>query len=92
MSYRYSNERPYVFTEEGQFNFLKVRDFAKDILAKAGAVRADKLLAVPRSGSSWQSMALIDHLVEIGELRELLDDRDNRAWQHRVFENGKEQA
>jgi len=39
MSYNYATEKPKIFTEKGQREFLKVRDHVKYLLNKAGAFR-----------------------------------------------------
>lgn len=83
MAYSYATERSCVFTEDGQVMFLKVRDRAKELLAQAGAVRCDKLIAAAGSGSSWNMLACVDRLVELGELREV--SQSNCAGQHRIF-------
>lgn len=82
MSYSYEAEKAALFTDEGQRNFLKVRDFCQRMLKEAGAVRADKAMNQWGSGSSWTMLAAMDRLVEIGELREITSN----SWgQHRVF-------
>ncbi len=87
MSYNYAIERPFVLTDEGQRVLLKMRDLAFELCGKAGAVRADKLMVF--SGNSWQIMACIDRLVEVGDLREI--QFNNGAWQRKVFTLGREQ-
>lgn len=82
MSYNYETEKAALFTDEGQRQFLKVRDFCKRMLKEAGAVRADKAMQAWGSGSSWTMLAALDRLVELGELREITTN----VWgQHRVF-------
>lgn len=88
MSYDYQKERPYVFTEAGQVDFLKVRDHAAKLLEQAGAVSCGKLINHV-SGDSWKALACVDRLVELGELREVT--RSNDVWaQHRVFVKGRQ--
>lgn len=87
MSYCYEAEKDALFTEEGQRNFLKVRDFCHRMLREAGAVRADKAMHHWGSGSSWTMLAALDRLVELGELREV---STNTLGQHRVFVDAKE--
>ncbi len=79
MTYDYKEERPYVLTDEGQRRLIQTLDFAKRQLAIGGAVRADKLMI--HSGDLWKTMALVDRLVEIGELVEV----SGGIWKHRVF-------
>lgn len=84
MSYDYETEKAFVFTDEGQRHFLKVRDKAHELLKLAGAVSADTLLF--GTGNSWSLMACVDRLVELGELVEI---KTNGAWQHRIFKAGR---
>ena len=87
MSYDYKTQRPFVFTEKGQVTFLKVRDLAKDLIKKAGAVRSDKLLDAD-SGINWDLLACVDRLVELGELLEIPNPHSS-AGQHRIFTSFK---
>ena len=85
MAYDYSRERAGIFTEDGQTMFLKIRDKSKELLALAGACTSGKLMCT--SGDSWQMLACIDRLVELGELREITSG--SVAGQNRVFVVGK---
>lgn len=80
--YDYQKEKKAIFTEEGQVQFLGVRDDVRDMLNGSGAVRMLEIIhhAV---GDSWFIMACVDRLVELGELHEVL--QDNIPAQHRVF-------
>jgi len=80
--YIYENEKPKIFTEEGQRDFLKVRDRAHKLLTEAGAF---EMFAVLKDvgGDSWLQMAYVDRLVELGEIREITGD--DIAGQNRVF-------
>jgi hypothetical protein len=71
--YEYEKEKPKLFTDEGQRDFLKVRDNVQKLLALAGAVRFDKAVSVI-SGDGWFMLACVDRLVELGELRAITDD------------------
>lgn len=82
MSYSYTSERPYLFTEAGQVDFLRVRDKAQELLKVAGAVMSGNLLI--NTGDVWKNLACIDRLVELGELVEVTD-RMQVAGQHRIF-------
>lgn len=83
MSYHYTAERPKVFTEDGQVMFLKVRDKAKDLLAKSGAASCEKLIG-GLTGESWTMLACVDRLVELKELVEI-PNPISAAGQHRIF-------
>lgn len=67
MAYDYSTQRANVFTERGQEMFLTIRDKARELLDKSGAVTSGKLMCC--SGDTWDMLACIDRLVELGELR-----------------------
>lgn len=80
--YKYSEQRPRIFTEDGQVDFLKVRDNVNRLLDVAGAVSMERAISVI-SGDSWEQMSNVDRMVELGEIREL--PRAKIAGQHRVF-------
>lgn len=83
MSYDYATQRPYVFTEDGQGTFLKIRDTAHRLLAVSGAVMCTKLIDAS-SGDSWNLLACVDRLVELKELVEVPNPLSG-AGQHRLF-------
>ncbi len=78
--YSYEKQKPSLFTESGQVIFLRVRDTAKRLLKQSGAFTMGHALG---HGDSWQNMACVDRLVELGEIREI--PRGNCADQDRVF-------
>lgn len=80
MSYQYEKEKTKLFAEENQEGFLKTRDRVKELLATAGAFRFQEAMM---AGGSWQQIARIDRLVELGEIREITGS--GVAGQHRVF-------
>jgi hypothetical protein len=80
--YSYQKERPWVFTDEGQRELLKVRDKTFGLLKLAGAIRCQEMLQ-GLTGSSWQHLALVDRLVELGDLREVTDK--DTPGQYRIF-------
>jgi hypothetical protein len=84
--YTYETEKPRVFTESGQVVFLRIRDDAHRLLKTAGAFRMQEVLG---AGDSWQNMACVDRLVELGEIREI-DPEMKRPGQHRVFVAARE--
>jgi hypothetical protein len=77
VSYSYEKERPGLFTESGQVRFMKIRDRAQLLLKEAGAFRMQELGA-----QSWEDMACVDRMVELGEIVEL---KRNCFAQYRVF-------
>jgi len=64
--------------------FLKVRDTVKHLLKEAGAVRMEEAISGV-TGDSWQMLACVDRLVELGEIMELRYPSGEPAGQHRVF-------
>ena len=87
MSYSYQAERPWLFTEEGQVCLLKTRDNAFRLLEQAGAFEIFKALKDVGYGDTFKAMALVDRLVELGDLREITGPN---VWgQHRVFVSGR---
>ena len=70
MAYDYRIQRPNVFKEDNQKMFLQIRDNAKCLIGQSGAVTSGKLMK-GCTGDSWDMMACIDRLVEIGELVEI---------------------
>jgi hypothetical protein len=82
MSYDYQTERPKLFTEEGQVQFLRVRDTANRLLKTAGAVRMDCLIE-GLSGDVWGMLACADRLVELKEMVEV--SPPDCAGQYRIF-------
>lgn len=80
--YNYEEIRPQLFTDEGQRKLLKVRDNVANLLKQAGAVRMQEALAGV-GGDSWEQLACVDRLVELGEIREVTTD--NPPGQYRVF-------
>lgn len=82
MSYNYQEQRKNIFTEDGQVLFLKIRDRMDQLLKVAGAVRLRDLLT-DVTGDSWDMLACVDRLVELGEICEITGR--NVAAQDRVF-------
>lgn len=83
MTYRYETEREGLFNDSGQRTFLKIRDRAQHLLKTAGAARVEEIIS-GCTGDTWQMLACVDRLVELGELREITNAA-SVAGQHRVF-------
>jgi hypothetical protein len=79
--YVYEDEKPAIFTESGQVMFLSIRDRIKQNLKVSGSIRMAEAMS-GQTGSTWQMMACVDRLVELGEIREITK---NVAGQDRVF-------
>lgn len=80
--YSYENERPKLFTDDGQRMFLQIRDNVHDLLETAGAFRCCSAF-FRITGDTWLMFAAIDRLVELREIREIT--HDGVAAQNRVF-------
>lgn len=65
--YEYEKEKQRIFTDEGQRHFLKIRDKVDGLLEVAGAFKPRKAII---AGDSYLSMACVDRLVELDEVRE----------------------
>lgn len=82
MAYIYEEEKSKIFTEEGQVEFLKVRDRVEQLIQDSGAFMMTKAHK-DITGEAWTMMAYVDRLVELGEIVELTDS--SCFGQHRVF-------
>jgi hypothetical protein len=79
MGYDYQAERPYIFTDEGQRQFLAVRDRANELATSAGAFAVHKALEAG-SGDSWKTLACMDRLIELGEFRYVDKSYATQYW------------
>jgi len=87
MSYDYETQKPKLLTPEGQKMLFAIRAKAASLIEQSGAVILDK--AVSGIGvDSWDRLACMDYLVELGELREV-PQREVMA-QHRIFVAGED--
>lgn len=85
--YNYTQEKPKLFTEDGQVMFLKIRDNVNSIIEKSGAIMMENAMR-GASGSSWTQLACVDRMVELGELYEVTKGM-SVAGQHRIFTKNK---
>lgn len=81
--YNYADCKSDILTDDGQRLFLRIRDWVQKNLKVAGAVRMEEILKAAGSGDSWTMLACVDRLVELGEIREITQEKV--AGQHRVF-------
>ena len=81
--YAYEEQKKYLFEEEGQRTFLKIRDKVNNLLDKAGACTM-QMATNGVTGSDWFHMACVDRLVELEEIEEVIRPESCMA-QHRVF-------
>lgn len=83
--YNYNEEKPKIFTDEGQRSFILTRDHVHKLLNVSGAVTMDKATKLQTGAEdTWTLMAFVDRMVELGEIREITENMDV-AGQHRVF-------
>ena len=85
--YKYYDIKPNILTDEGQRLFLKIRDKTQKLLKESGSARSQEMMT-GNSGSSWDFLACIDRMVELGEIREITKQGEV-AGQHRVFVNAR---
>lgn len=82
--YDYAKQRAVVFTDDGQRMFLKIRDKTLSILKTSGAITLEKAMSGAQGGDSWDMIACVDRMVELGELVEIANPVF-KAGQHRIF-------
>lgn len=80
-------QKPVLFTDEGQRKFLKIRDNVSELLKKSGAVTMGKAIRGV-TGDVWDSLACVDRMVELGEIREV--HYGECAGQDRIFVSARE--
>ncbi len=79
--YNYKEQRNKIFTDEGQKDFLKLRDKVNKLLDISGAFMIENVLGV--NVNTDMTLTCIDRMVELGEIIEI--KRDGVFAQHRVF-------
>ena len=77
MAYIYSEHRHFTFTEEGQAAVCAVLLAAYDAARESGIVTHQQLDKAVHVSDSWQKLAVIDRVVELGYLR-LVNTSDPR--------------
>jgi hypothetical protein len=88
MSYDYKAEREKLFTDAGQRVFLSVRDAAFRLLKKAGAFSMPAVIQEAEFGAadSFELLASVDRMIELGELCEVGAAEIQMARHvHRIF-------
>lgn len=68
--YNYQEMKHEVFKEENQEQFLKIRDNISELLKTAGACTVERAIK-GATGDSWTHLAMIDRLIELGELQRI---------------------
>lgn len=79
--YDYNREKPKLFTEEGSVKFTLIRDRVHSLLRDSGACTMEAAIRTAL-GDNWTSVACVDRLVELQEIREITN---GVAVQERVF-------
>lgn len=83
--YKYEEIKRAIFTEEGVAQLLEMRDHVEAMLDKSGAFTMGRAIDGMRTcGDTWVRMALVDHLVALGELKEITREHEV-AGQYRIF-------
>lgn len=83
MSYNYKTEKQWLFTNEGMTCFTRGRDKALELQRIAGAWNGIKALRDCGAEDTFKMMAILDYMVEMGDVEELTPG--NAMGQHRVF-------
>ena len=74
--YDYEDYKPELFKEENQVMFLKIRDGINATITIAGCITMDKAIGFGK-GDNWLRMAMVERLVELGEIEEVKTEYDN---------------
>lgn len=77
-------KREWLFTDDGQREFLRWRDVVRGLLRKSGAFRVQEAMRAMGSGGSWEMLATIDRMEELGEIVRV-NVVDGGPAQHRVY-------
>jgi hypothetical protein len=80
--YNYSDFKTWILSDEGQRAFITFRDKAKTMLEQTGSFTLGCAIGWG-SGDSWQRIALVDRMVELGELTKV--ERPGYASQSQVY-------
>jgi len=86
LSYDYETQKPNLLTPQGQKGLFEVRALADERIETAGAVTMTKATNGCSLPNSWDRLAAMDYLVELGELREI--PQENVRAQDRIFVKG----
>lgn len=81
--YQYENHKGWPCSAEGQKQFLAIRDKVHAAIKTNGCVSMGSAIA-GQSGGSWEMLACVDRLVELGEIAEIKNTKSD-AGQHRIF-------
>ena len=81
--YYYETEKPKVFLERNQADFLRARSNVQSLLESAGAFKMGCAFE-GITGDSWLQMAYVDRLVELGEIKEIAQS-GTPMGQYRIF-------
>ena len=87
MGYVYEDQKSTLFTDEGQRMFLRARDNVEKMLDMSGAVMMGAAITGIGDGDSWEMLACVDRLVELGEIREI--EQGDVCGQYRIFVRAK---
>jgi hypothetical protein len=82
--YNYNDFKPKVFEEKNQEKFLNVRDKVHKTIKIAGCITMGEATSNVGGGDSWTLMAMVDRLVELGEIYEV-KQAEEPLGQYRIF-------
>ena len=81
--YQYEDYKWWPCSAEGQKQFLAIRDKVHAAIKGNGCVSMKSAIA-GQTGGSWEMLACVDRLLELGEISEIKNTKSN-AGQHRIF-------
>lgn len=84
MGYNYETEKTKLLEAENVRTLMTTRDKVLALVKHSGAVSMGKAMSCWGSGNSWTMMAAIDWMVEQGDLREVMQQREP-VGQYRIF-------
>jgi len=86
MSYRYEDQRPKLLSPENIVVALRIRDTFLNAMIDTEAARAGRILHYANEfDDSWMMMAVLDFMVEMGDVR-YVEGTTGRAWQDQIVE------
>lgn len=71
MSYKYEDQKKALFTDDGSRQFHAMLKHCRAMLDTSGAFTMAAAMRCPGIGDTWEAMACVDRMVELGEVREV---------------------
>jgi hypothetical protein len=86
MNYNYNEQKPYVLSDDGSADVIRIKNFIDEAIADYGAVRMQEIMDRCKFATcdTWEMMACVDRLVELKQISEVTRNI-SVAGQHRIF-------